>query len=208
MTSRPIIDAGPGLNFLSLNQERLLISILGKLSAPEVVRDEILRKADHDRRFAAAARKWKRLAAGNWIEILCDDSTLELEAVVRRMTRLPISARRTRAKDLGETMVIAHAVVLAEAGGSVTVLIDDGEGAKLASAEVRRLNRLRAEGRPVGSIALASTITVLKRAAGGKFIPDRGTMQDLYGQLRALDDGLVPIESSGLLDPSLWRSAD
>lgn len=29
-------------------------------------------------------------------------------------------------KDLGETMVIAHAVVAAEAGETVTVLIDDG----------------------------------------------------------------------------------
>jgi hypothetical protein len=32
MSSRPIIDAGPGLNFLSLNQERLLISVVGEFS--------------------------------------------------------------------------------------------------------------------------------------------------------------------------------
>ncbi|MCY1138414.1 hypothetical protein OWR29_10435 [Actinoplanes sp. Pm04-4] len=31
---RPIIDAGPALNFLSINKERLLISVLGKLGAP------------------------------------------------------------------------------------------------------------------------------------------------------------------------------
>jgi hypothetical protein len=34
MTHRPIIDAGPGLNFLSINKERLLIAMLGQLSAP------------------------------------------------------------------------------------------------------------------------------------------------------------------------------
>jgi hypothetical protein len=34
---RPIIDAGPGLNFFSINKERLLISVLAKLSAPEAV---------------------------------------------------------------------------------------------------------------------------------------------------------------------------
>lgn len=28
MTQRPIIDAGPSLNFLSVNQERLLIRVL------------------------------------------------------------------------------------------------------------------------------------------------------------------------------------
>jgi hypothetical protein len=37
MSARPIIDAGPGLNFLSINKERLLIAILGPLSAPETV---------------------------------------------------------------------------------------------------------------------------------------------------------------------------
>jgi hypothetical protein len=37
MSVRPIIDAGPGLNFLSVNKERLLISVLGQLSAPETL---------------------------------------------------------------------------------------------------------------------------------------------------------------------------
>lgn len=29
MSVKPIIDAGPGLNFLSANKERLLIAVLG-----------------------------------------------------------------------------------------------------------------------------------------------------------------------------------
>ena len=36
MSVKPIIDAGPGLNFLSINRERLLIAVLGPLSAPEL----------------------------------------------------------------------------------------------------------------------------------------------------------------------------
>jgi hypothetical protein len=36
-TQRPIIDAGPSLNFLSINKERLLIGMLGRLSAPAAV---------------------------------------------------------------------------------------------------------------------------------------------------------------------------
>jgi hypothetical protein len=43
MSVRPIIDAGPGLNFLSVNKERLLIAVLGPFSAPETVQDEVLR---------------------------------------------------------------------------------------------------------------------------------------------------------------------
>jgi hypothetical protein len=45
MTHRPIIDAGPGLNFLSINKERLLIAMLGRLSAPAAVEAEVVRKA-------------------------------------------------------------------------------------------------------------------------------------------------------------------
>ena len=48
MSHRPIIDAGPGLNFLSINKERLLIGVLGPLSAPEAVQNEVLRKAQQD----------------------------------------------------------------------------------------------------------------------------------------------------------------
>lgn len=45
MSHPPIIDAGPGLNFLSINKERLLIGVLGPISAPETVRDEVFRKS-------------------------------------------------------------------------------------------------------------------------------------------------------------------
>jgi hypothetical protein len=38
------MDAGPGINFLSVNKERLLFSTLGALSVPEAVETEILRK--------------------------------------------------------------------------------------------------------------------------------------------------------------------
>lgn len=70
MSIRPIIDAGPGLNFLSVNKERLLIAVLGPLSAPETVRDEVLRKSRQDDRFRAAALASRsRLAAGgdHWL---------------------------------------------------------------------------------------------------------------------------------------------
>jgi hypothetical protein len=107
-------------------------------------------------------------------------------------------------KDLGETMVIAHAVVAAEAGETVTVLIDDGPGARIATSEISRLQRLCSHGRAVGSIRLASTLTVLERAAGGQHIPDKATMRDIYKRLRGLDDGLPPVETTNLLSSALW----
>lgn len=203
MSVRPIIDAGPGLNFLSINKERLLIAVLGPLSAPETVRDEVLRKSGRDDRFRAAATVWRKLT-NRWIEILPDDVTPELATVVQRISGLPMAERMKYAKDLGEIMVIAHAVVAAESGRAVTVLIDDGPGAAIAASEIRRLGRLSASERSVGSMTLASTLTVLGRAAGSEHLPDRAAMRDTYRRLRELDDGLPPIEKSGLLSDTLW----
>ena len=206
MSRRPIIDAGPSLNFFSLRKERLLIGVLGKLSAPETVQQEVLRKSRQDERFRAAAGVWRKLSP-DWMQILSDDQTPELAAVVHRITLQPMEERLRRSQDLGETMVIAHAVVAAESGESVTVLIDDGPGARLAWSEMARLKRLRAGGRAVGSIRLISTLTVLERAAGGPHIPDGGSMRSLYAQLRGLDDGLPPIETTKLLISDVWSNA-
>jgi hypothetical protein len=203
MSARPIIDAGPGLNFLSANKERLLIAVLGPLSAPETVQDEVMRKAAQDARFRTAATTWRKLTS-RWIDILSDDATPELAAVVQRVSGLPIDERKRQPKDLGETMVIAHAVVAAESGQVVTVLIDDGPGARFATLEISRLERLRSSGRQVGSVLLASTLTVLERAAGTGHIPDRAAMRATYQRLYELDDGLPPLEKTRLLSPALW----
>ncbi|QSB13933.1 hypothetical protein JQS43_20660 [Natronosporangium hydrolyticum] len=203
MSHRPIIDAGPGLNFFSIRKERLLISVLGQLCAPETVREEVFRKSRQDERFQGAEQVWRKLTP-RWMQILSDHPTPELAAVVHRITRQPMRQRMRQPKDLGEIMVIAHSVVAAEAGASVTVLIDDGYGAQLATSEISRLRRLRAGNPSVGSINLASTITVLQRAALKRHLSDKSAMRDTYRRLRGLDDGLPPIETTGLLSAELW----
>lgn len=60
MSHPPIIDAGPGLNFLSIHKQRLLISVLGRLSAPEIVQEEVFRKSWQDQRFRDAEKVWRR----------------------------------------------------------------------------------------------------------------------------------------------------
>lgn len=205
MSHRPIIDAGPGLNFFSINKERLLIGTLGPLCAPETVKKELLRKSRQDSRFRNAERVWNKLPE-RYMQVLSDDVTPELAAVVHRITRLPLVERLQHSKDLGETMVIAHAAVAAQAGYEVIVLIDDGPGARVAEAESNRLRLLRDGGAPVGALRLASTLTVLEKAAGGQYLPDRGAMRTVYGRLRQLDDGLPPLEATNLLSVALWPS--
>ncbi|GAA1381482.1 hypothetical protein GCM10009613_07460 [Pseudonocardia kongjuensis] len=99
----------------------------------------------------------------------------------------------------------SHAVVAAERGAAATVVIDDGAGARMADAERRRLDRLRAQGRPVGALFLVNTVTILELAAGGPYLRDRHEMRSVYQRLRGLDDGLVPIERTPLLAERLWR---
>lgn len=203
MSHPPVIDAGPALNFFSVNKERLLVGVLGQLCAPETVQEEVFRKSCQDERFRAAAVVWRKLTP-TWMRVLSDDQTPELAAVVHRITRQCMEQRLKHPKDLGETMVIAHAVVAAEAGETVTILIDDGQGARTATAEISRLRRLRADGRTVGSIRLVSTLTVLELAAGGPHIPDKQTMRTIYTRLRGLDDGLPPIEKTNVLESPRW----
>jgi hypothetical protein len=81
---------------------------------------------------------WRKLTT-RWIQILPDDTTPELATVVQRVSGLPMDERRRQAKDLGEIMVIALAVVTAESGHSVTILMDDGPGAVIATSEISRL---------------------------------------------------------------------
>jgi hypothetical protein len=86
MSRRPIIDAGPSLSFFSINKERLLIGVLGQLSAPETVQEEVFHKSRQDARFRTAEAVWRRLTP-TWMQVLSDVQTPELAAVVHRITR-------------------------------------------------------------------------------------------------------------------------
>ena len=113
------MDAGPGISFFALNKERLLFATIGAIAVPETVRDEIRQKARQEQRFAAASRVIDKLQA-RLFEVLSDGVTPELAAAINRMTRMPMVQRKNHPKDLGETMVIAHAVIAAEAGDNVS----------------------------------------------------------------------------------------
>lgn len=203
MSHRPIMDAGPGINFLSLHQERLLFGALGALCVPEVVREEIVRKASQEQRFAAAADVLAKLP-DRLLHVLPDDVSDDLSAAVLSICGMALEQRTRISKDLGEIMVIAHAVVAAETGDDITVLIDDRGGRDIAARQAQRLNRMREQGRTVGRLSILGTPTVLERAAGGPYLPDRSAMRSLYNRLRALDDGLPPLGSTNLMSLTCW----
>src|SRR5690625_92096 len=158
MTRRLILDAGPAINFFSVNQERLLISVVGHLcnpsgmlSAPETVEAEVFQRSRKDQRFRRAEGVWRKLKP-RYMDILSDDVTPELSRAVSRIEGSPLSERRRNRRDLGETMAIAHATLLGEAGMQVVILLDEGEGREKAAQEAHRLTRLRTQYSNVGSI--------------------------------------------------------
>lgn len=83
MSGYTIIDAGPSINFFSINKERLLFSVLGASSAPEAVEKEALRKARQDKRFSAVERVWRKLPS-RLLHILFDDVVKGLSIAVER----------------------------------------------------------------------------------------------------------------------------
>ena len=83
-------------------------------------------------------------------------------------------------------MVVAHAVVAAETGVDVIVVIDDGGGARMAQQEARRLAIQQSVGRHYGSMQLIDTPGILKLAVRLGHIPNKGVMRKVYGKLRGL----------------------
>ena len=194
------------MTFFSLNKERLLFAALGSLSVPETVVEEIRRKSSKDRNFAPASRVLDKLPPTLW-EVLSDEVTPELSSVVQRISSMPMADRMTDGRDLGELMVIAHAVVIAEGGTDTFVFIEDGGGAGIARRQSSLLERRRKAGEPVGALKLINTQTVLKRAVIGGLIKDRAEMRKLYADMRLKDGALVPIDDTDLLSRALWKRA-
>lgn len=111
-----------------------MFQTVGKLNTPETVAAEVSRNIRHNPRFGKVPEhRWKILTNAGWISILSDEGD-ELDALCARVEQQSLDLRKRQSKDLGELMIVLHAVMAAECGRHVTVLIDDGAGARLARA--------------------------------------------------------------------------
>ena len=192
-----IIDAGPTLTFVAAGYLDLLVDAVSRrgnhLMTPEAVVDEVARKAAQQKRFAGCETAFSRLLARRQLELLLDDiEDQELSQHVLDITGFGTAIRLGESKDLGETMVIAHALKQKAAGTEVRVFIDEWRGQKVAEKH---------------GIKVVSTESILVGAIDLQLIPDRGQMRKVYERLRGFDDGLVHIDQTPLLDKSRYRRA-
>lgn len=191
-----LLDAGPCLNFLAVNQQGVLIELAAfrdlDLAVPQRVEREILGICK-DPRFARtpALATWHKLKSSGRIEVLDDTlHTLQFVDAVTRISGQPARERIRSGKSLGEIMVLAHASVLVQQGQDVFVLIDEGDGRRRAAREMDWLATAGAAGR----LTLWSTRQVLRYASEQTgWIRDGLTWQAVYRQMRAFDDGLPPL---------------
>ena len=186
-----ILDAGPSLNFFSIGRADLLLAVVragsARIAVPEDVDEEIRRKAGPKSKFARAG------GALDWAlrteQILRLDSTSDrdsdLDRNVSRITGLPFEQRVRKGKDLGEMMVVAHALTLQNQGEKVIALIDDLDGQRLAAK-----HRVR----------YMSTIDILRGAARLGLIKNWGEMRQLYLKMEPLDDGLPSVTAPRIAD--------
>jgi predicted nucleic acid-binding protein len=105
------------------------------------------------------------------------------------ISQTPFAERVRQTRDLGELMVMAHALVLRDQGLDVIVLIDEWRGQQLASRQ---------------NLRVMDTQSVLRSAARNGLITDRGQMRKVYAELRTYDDGLVDITQTDLLAKAVW----
>ena len=100
MSHRPIIDAGPGLNFFSSTRNASSSAHSDHCAHKRRCANEIIRKSRQDSRFAAANTVWAKLPE-RLMQVLSDDATPELATVVHRISKLPMRERLKNPKDLG-----------------------------------------------------------------------------------------------------------
>lgn len=177
-----IIDAGPALNFLASGNHELLCDVMDRrqksLLIPQTVRDEVHGRAQGARgeRFKQCPARLEHLLTTGRLTVLVDDiENPRLVQKVEEVAGIPMARRISEPKDLGEVLVIAHALQIQEDGIPVTLLIDDRNGAEKA--------------RELG-LRVVTTEGVLYFCATDDMVENRGQMKAIYENLAQFDDGL------------------
>ncbi|GGV38134.1 MULTISPECIES: hypothetical protein [Paenarthrobacter] len=193
-----ILDAGPCITFCAAAKHALLLEVLrrgsNQLHVPDVVDGEITNRGSNRRDFPpATVPNWHWLVSHDHIGILdshvSEEDLNALSEAVVKLTGMPLAQRLMEGRDLGEVLVIAHAMVRKDRGEDVYVVIDEYRGQQLASKF---------------GLKIIDTPWILSSAVRRGLIADRGEMRKVYNALRQFDAGLIHIDQTHLLGKPLW----
>lgn len=132
-----ILDAVVCVHFAGANLNRLLVTALESMGwvilVPSEVCDEVVRK---DAKYPGLRKRWLALQRSDRIHVLpaleVASAPSRIVEVLEEIRDLEFDQALRHSRDLGECVVVAHGVHLAEQGHEVTLLMDDGEGRRLA----------------------------------------------------------------------------
>ncbi|WP_328365700.1 hypothetical protein OG800_35805 [Streptomyces sp. NBC_00445] len=132
-----VLDAVVCVHFAGANLNRVLVAALESMGwvilVPAEVCDEVARK---DAKYPGLRKRWLALERSNRIRVLpaleVDTAPARIVEVLEEIRDLEFDQALRQSRDLGECVVVAHGVHLAEQGHEVTLLMDDGGGRRLA----------------------------------------------------------------------------
>ena len=132
-----ILEAVVCVHFAGANLNRVLVAALESMGwvilVPAEVCAEITRK---DAKYPGLRRRWQALERSDRVRILpaleVGSAPARVVEVLEQIRDLEFDQALRRSRDLGECVVVAHGVHLAEQGHEVTLLMDDQEGRQLA----------------------------------------------------------------------------
>ena len=171
-TPPPLFDAGPGLTFFAAKHHKLFLSVTGKVATTGIVVKEIINRAQAEPAFAIAEPVINLLVENPKLcqALKTDEGSKEFMDALARLSSLPAAEALGMHRDLGEFTVLPHAIVQAQNGDDVTVIIDEKRGQQMALVENKRFSIAKMKGEKVGTIRLETTVSILQKAAEKKLI--------------------------------------
>ncbi|MFG1957556.1 hypothetical protein [Nonomuraea sp. NPDC049028] len=185
-----ILDAVICVHFTGANLHPILIDVLTRAGLILLVPQEVCREiAGKDRKYPGLRQRWARLEASDRIRVLPElevaTAPPRVVEVIEEIRGLELEQAIRARRDLGEVVVVAHSVHLAEQGHEVIAAIDDQEGQRLAAR---------------WCIPVLGIEDVLSLAIQLGHFPTLTDLRQAYTRLRQYGDGLLPLEKTGLLD--------
>lgn len=179
-----LLDTGPCLNFFGSGQGALLLAVMERISAeiviPIEIEDEVEDRAPEIQTYSGAHKQLQRAIAQGRVRVsapMPGEDPL-LERWVSRFIGVGVTTRR--AKDLGERMVLAHALAARDRGAKVVVVIDEGEGRRTASKH---------------QLMCIGTIDILRKAGLMGLVENWAEMRAIYVRMQANDQSLMSVDN-------------
>lgn len=184
-----VLDAGPSVGFAAAGKLPLLNKVFDEIGlrrvVPAIVDQEVRRQ---DPKHPGTRKNWVACVSSGRIEVLPEVTATSGDPGVRdkvaELRDVDVEEAFATKRDLGEILVVAHAILLRESGHDVAVSIDDSDGARRAALH---------------QFVNLDTVEILSLAIDLDVITSKQELRSVYKALGAVSS-LPDLSTTGLLD--------